>query len=60
MVVAEIALTIVLLVGAGLMIRSFLKPYSLNIGIDTSHMLTMTVQLPNASLLDVRSATDLL
>jgi len=48
MVVAEIALTIVLLVGAGLMIRSFLKLYSLNIGVDTSHMLTMTVQLPNA------------
>jgi putative ABC transport system permease protein len=48
MVVAEIALTIVLLVGAGLMIRSFLKLYSLNIGVDISHMLTMTVQLPTA------------
>jgi putative ABC transport system permease protein len=48
MVVAEIALTIVLLVGAGLMIRSFLKLYSMNIGVDTSHMLTMSVQLPNA------------
>jgi putative ABC transport system permease protein len=48
MVVAEIALTIVLLVGAGLMVRSFLKLYSLNLGVDTSHMLTMTVQLPNA------------
>jgi predicted permease len=48
MVVAEIALTIVLLVGAGLMIRSFLKLYSMNIGVDTSHMLTMSVQLPDA------------
>lgn len=48
MVVAEIALTVVLLVGAGLMVRSFLKLYSLNLGVDTSHMLTMTVQLPNA------------
>ena len=48
MVVAEIALTIVLLVGAGLMIRSFLKLYSMDIGVDTSHMLTMSVQLPNA------------
>ena len=46
MVVVEIALTIVLLVGAGLMIRSFLKLYSLSLGVDTSHMLTMTVQLP--------------
>jgi putative ABC transport system permease protein len=48
MVVAEIALTIVLLVGAGLMIRSFLKLYSLDVGVETSHMLTMSVQLPNA------------
>jgi predicted permease len=48
MVVAEIALTIVLLVGAGLMIRSFLKLYSLNLGVDTDHMLTMSVQLPAA------------
>jgi putative ABC transport system permease protein len=48
MVIAEIALTIVLLVGAGLMIRSFLKLYSLNLGVDTTHMLTMSVQLPNA------------
>ena len=48
MVIAELALTIVLLVGAGLMIRSFLKLYSLNLGVETSHMLTMSVQLPTA------------
>ena len=46
MVVAEITLTLVLLVGAGLMIRSFLKLYSFNLGIDTSHMLTLRLQLP--------------
>ena len=45
MVVAELALTIVLLAGAGLMIRSFLKMYSMNIGVDTSRMLTMRLQL---------------
>jgi predicted permease len=47
MVVVELALTIVLLVGAGLMIRSFLKLYSLDIGAKTDHLLTMTVGLPD-------------
>ncbi len=47
MVVAEITLTLVLLVGAGLMIRSFFKLYSFNLGVDTAPMLTMQMQLPN-------------
>jgi len=46
MVIAELALTIVLLAGAGLMIRSFMKLYSMDIGVDTSHMLTMRLSLP--------------
>src|SRR5262249_17043627 len=45
MVVAELALTIVLLTGAGLMIRSFMKLYSMDIGVDTSRMLTMRLAL---------------
>jgi putative ABC transport system permease protein len=45
MVVAELALTIVLLAGAGLMIRSFWKLYALDIGVDTSRMLTMRLSL---------------
>ena len=47
MVVVELALTIVLLVGAGLMIRSFLKLYSFNLGADTGKLLTMRVGLPD-------------
>jgi predicted permease len=47
MVVVELALTIVLLVGAGLMIRSFIKMYTLDIGIRTEHLMTMGVQLPD-------------
>jgi predicted permease len=47
MVVVELALTIVLLVGAGLMIRSFLKLYSLDIGAKTDHLLTMNIGLPD-------------
>ena len=47
MVVAELALTIVLLAGAGLMIRSFMKLYAMDIGVDTSRMLTMRLSLPD-------------
>jgi putative ABC transport system permease protein len=46
MVVVELALTIVLLAGAGLMIRSFMKLYTLDIGIRTEHLMTMRMQLP--------------
>ena len=47
MVVLELALTLVLLVGAGLMVRSFLNLYTLDVGIDTSHLVTMRMQLPD-------------
>jgi putative ABC transport system permease protein len=48
MVVLELALTLVLLVGAGLMIRSFLKLYTIDIGIRTDHLVTMRIQLPSS------------
>jgi predicted permease len=48
LVIAEIAMTLVLLVGAGLMIRSFLKLYNLDLGMETSSMLTMRIQLPES------------
>ena len=46
MVVLELALTLVLLVGAGLMIRSFLKLYTIDIGIKTDKLVTMGMNLP--------------
>ncbi|HEX6973655.1 MAG TPA: ABC transporter permease [Vicinamibacterales bacterium] len=46
MVVVELALTLVLLAGAGLMMRSFFKLYSLDVGVETSHLLTMRTTLP--------------
>ncbi len=47
MVVLELALTLVLLVGAGLMIRSFLKLYTIDIGIRTDNLVSMRLQLPS-------------
>ena len=53
MVVLELALTLVLLVGAGLMIRSFLKLYTIDTGIKTENLLSIGLGLsgtkyPNA------------
>ena len=46
LVVAELALTLVLLAGAALMMRSFLTIYGIDIGVDTSRLMTSTMLLP--------------
>ena len=48
LVVTEIALSLVLLVGAGLMIQSFLRLRQVNIGVDSRNIFTATVILPQA------------
>jgi putative ABC transport system permease protein len=48
LIVAELALTLALLAGAGFMIRNFMTLYRANLGIDTSKLLTMSLALPDS------------
>jgi predicted permease len=46
LIVGEVALTLVLLSGAGFMMRSFMSLYSLDLGIDPDGLITTQVYLP--------------
>ena len=49
LVVLELALTLVLLVGAGLMARSFMALNAIDMGIKSDHLIAMRVNLPRAT-----------
>jgi putative ABC transport system permease protein len=48
LVIGELALTLALLAGAGFMMRNFMTMYRLDIGVETSRLLTMSLVLPDA------------
>jgi predicted permease len=48
LVVVELALTVVLLAGAGLMVRSFLNLQRFELGFSTDRIVTMRLELPHA------------
>ncbi|MGH9733906.1 MAG: ABC transporter permease [Candidatus Acidiferrales bacterium] len=48
LVVSEVALSVLLLIGAGLLVRSFARLLSQNLGFDSHDLLTMQVWLPSA------------
>ena len=48
LVTAELALAMILLTGAGLMIRSFMNVYRAQLGVKPDHILTMRLPLPPA------------
>jgi putative ABC transport system permease protein len=47
LVVVQVALAVVLLAGAGLLMRSFMRLVSVNPGFRTDHLLTLEIELPN-------------
>jgi putative ABC transport system permease protein len=56
-VVVELAIALILLVGAGLLIKTFWKLRSVEPGFKTDHLLTMRVELPEARYKEVDSQT---
>jgi len=60
LVIAELALTVVLLCGAGLMVRSFMALYAIDPGFEVNGLTRMRMQLPPAKYPDPASRARLL
>ena len=57
-VISEIALTFVLLIGAGLMVRSFLQVQKVDLGFDPRNVLAMQINLPQSKYPEPRQRTE--
>jgi len=58
LVTAEIALALILLAGAGLLIKGFLRLRSVNPGFDPANVMTMYLQLPKTRYPEIPSETN--
>ena len=58
LVVSEVALSLVLLIGAGLMVRSFVELLSADLGIKPENVLAMEISLPQESYEDKNKRLD--
>jgi putative ABC transport system permease protein len=56
LVVVEMALAVVLLAGAGVMIRSFLKIHTADMGVKTDNVLVASVEAPSGTPLEARNS----
>jgi putative ABC transport system permease protein len=54
LVVSEIALSMVLLVGAGLLVRSFQRVLETNTGVQSEHVLTASLNLPSSQYAEAK------
>jgi putative ABC transport system permease protein len=55
LVAGEVALAVVVLAGAGVMIRSFWEVYTADIGVKTDHILTVSLRLPSRRYPDAQA-----
>ena len=60
LVMAEVALSFVLLAGAGLLMRSFNRLASLNLGVDTTNVLAMEIPIQRTEFTDSTTLTNYL